>query len=463
MSDIAIGIALARGVEMTKASVRRLGVDRAIAWIVVSRMWQALATPATLFLVARRLSPEEQGFYFTFQSIVALQIVVELGIGGVLMQFVSHEWAGLSFSPTADIVGDRRCRDRFLGLVRFGARWYSVGAMLVFCLCYVGGSIFLSSKPYPGVNWSRPWLLLVVCTSALLFVAPHFAVLEGCHKIAEVAAVRGVAIVFATAVAFISLYFGLALYTPGLMSLGTLAIYVFFLGSSYPSLFRMAWSKRMRRVHNVHWKAEFWPIQWRTAVSWIAGYLMFQFFTPVLFHYTGAASAGQMGISMSVAMGLYTVALTWMTTKAPILGTLAAPQGRRPLEMQTLFLVTMKQSVLIYAILACTVGGALWGIARLHNGLAQRFLPPGLFALLLLALLLSLFVSHMTIFLRAFKQEPLVWVNIVTGLAIALCVWQLGQRWGSFAMVVSLLMINGLLGLPWTFVIWYRKWNSIAA
>ena len=459
MRDIGSSASIAKVAVVFRKSLHWMGVDRAIGITVASRIWQLAATSITLFLIVRYLTPEEQGFYYTFQSIMGLQVLVELGLGSVLMQFVSHEWAGLSFSHDRRVVGDPLNRDRFVSLVQLGTRWFAVGAILVFLLCFFAGSLFLGSQPHPGVNWQKPWFLLVLSASALISVSPFFPVLEGCHKVSEVAIVRFVASVVATTLAWGALYFRLALYAPALMSLATLGVYLLYLFGGYRSLFNLAWFSKVNPVYGVRWKTEFWPMQWRTALTWGVGYIMWQLFTPVLFYYFGAVVAGQMGISMSIAMGLYTVCLTWMTTKAPAFGTLQARQ--RTQEMRGLFLLTVKQSLLIYSTLAFVGTLGLGGLFYFYPFVAVRFLSLPLFGLLLMSFALVLIIGDMAIFLRAFKEEPLVWVNVVTGLLVGICVWQLGQRWGAPAMILSLFLVNVFLAFPWTVAIWYHKWKAM--
>ena len=75
-----------------------LGLDRAIGFTVLARFWGSLAGLITVALIARFLSPAEQGYYYTFGSLVALQIVFELGFSFVILQMASHERAELSIS-----------------------------------------------------------------------------------------------------------------------------------------------------------------------------------------------------------------------------------------------------------------------------------------------------------------------------------------------------------------------------
>ena len=51
-----------------------VGLDRAIVFTIFARVWQSAAGLITIFLIARLLSPVQQGYYYTFVSLVALQI-----------------------------------------------------------------------------------------------------------------------------------------------------------------------------------------------------------------------------------------------------------------------------------------------------------------------------------------------------------------------------------------------------
>src|ERR1700712_5391903 len=74
---------------------RSLGLDRAVVFTILARGWSSLAGIATLLLIARFLSSAEQGYYYTFGSLVALQMLFELGFSFVILQMASHESAHL--------------------------------------------------------------------------------------------------------------------------------------------------------------------------------------------------------------------------------------------------------------------------------------------------------------------------------------------------------------------------------
>ena len=65
--------------------------DRTLALVLGTRLIPLLAAPVTLYLVATRRSAVEQGFYFVLVNVQALASLVELGVGTIVVQFISHE------------------------------------------------------------------------------------------------------------------------------------------------------------------------------------------------------------------------------------------------------------------------------------------------------------------------------------------------------------------------------------
>src|SRR5579872_5549471 len=83
-----------------------LGLDRAVGFSVLARFWSSAAGLVTVALIARFLSPAEQGYYYTLGSLVALQIIFELGFSFVILQMASHERAHLEISRIGTITGN---------------------------------------------------------------------------------------------------------------------------------------------------------------------------------------------------------------------------------------------------------------------------------------------------------------------------------------------------------------------
>jgi hypothetical protein len=111
---------------------RWAGVDKAVAFTLLNYGLSALSLPLSLFLVARFFSPTVQGFYFTFSSILALQVVFELGFSQCITQFASHEFAHLSFVSRNRLAGDAVSMGRLASLARLAFKWYFIVAIILF-------------------------------------------------------------------------------------------------------------------------------------------------------------------------------------------------------------------------------------------------------------------------------------------------------------------------------------------
>ena len=76
----------------------RFGIDRAVFFTLLGRGWNVGAGLIIIALVAHFLSPELQGYYYTFNSLIALQVFAELGLNFAIIQFASHEMAQLTLA-----------------------------------------------------------------------------------------------------------------------------------------------------------------------------------------------------------------------------------------------------------------------------------------------------------------------------------------------------------------------------
>ncbi|HEV2619919.1 MAG TPA: hypothetical protein VGU23_08270, partial [Acidobacteriaceae bacterium] len=121
------------------------GLDRAIAFTVLGRFWSALVALITVLLIARYLSPSQQGYYYTFFSLVALQIVFELGFSFVVLQLAAHERSQLTFLPDGEVAGPAIAHSRLASVLQKAVRWYSVAAVLMAVTVLPAGLYFFST------------------------------------------------------------------------------------------------------------------------------------------------------------------------------------------------------------------------------------------------------------------------------------------------------------------------------
>jgi O-antigen/teichoic acid export membrane protein len=451
---------------------RALGIDRAIAFTVLARGWSSLAGIGTLTLIARFLTPAEQGFYYTFYSLVAMQIVFELGFSVVILQTASHEAAHLEIGPDGRISGPEAAHARLASVLQKSVRWYSVAAVLMaVVLLPVGVHFFRANTGVQGaaaVHWFVPWCVVVLATACTFQVDPLFSFLEGCGYVPQVARTRLNQAILGTLLGWTALVLHHGLLAPGLMIAGQALAGSYFVFTRRGLLLPLL---RHRAGHfRIQWGSEIWPFQWRIAVSWLSGYLTFQLFNPILFHFRGAVEAGQMGMSMNVCGTLSSMAIAWMNTKAAPFGRMIALGDY--VRLDRIFSRALLQSAAAATLACAAVWFAVRTLAvhhtRLHGvELAHRLLPPTPLALLFFGTVGNIIVFAEALYLRAHKQEKFM-VNSILGAFYTVPIAFLlgrsagphGGAWGISAAYAVGTAIIGLGYGTYTFWKWRRIWHA---
>ncbi len=446
----------ASGVSFVYRVKHLLGIDRAIAFTVLGRTWSMSAGVVTLLLIARFVSPVEQGYYYTFLSLVALQIFFELGFCLVILQMASHERAKLIITEAGDVQGDAVAHARLASVFQTALRWYSKVSVLMACCVIPAGFWFFQTSQHHVASvsgWRAPWSLLVIAASLNLMIDPIFSFLEGCGLISQVARMRLGQGILGSTLAWCAIISHHPLFGPP----GTLCGMV---------LWGSIWLFRRRRLlihlakfdvglYGVSWGREIWPFQWRIAVSWLGGYLIFQILNPVLFRFQGPIIAGKMGMSLTIANALGTVALAWMNTKASPFGTLIAQ--RRFEELDHIFFRTMKQSIAILVCASTLVFGGLLTCTYLAPKMTSRVLPLWALALLLLTSIMNHLVFCEAVYLRAHKAEPFLISSLVFSILMGAGTYFLARFSTLTAVVLWYFLALGICSPIVASVIFLRK------
>jgi hypothetical protein len=433
------------------AWLRRAEVDRAVAWSIAARVWQTLAGPLTLFLIARFLSAGVQGYYYTFSSLLALQSFVELGLSVVIVNVASHEWGSLRLDPTGRIEGDSGARSRLVSLGRIVFRWYGVASLVFVLGVGAAGVAFFSKSGGSEANWQGPWLSQVVLAGLSFCLLPATSILEGCNQVASIQLYRFLQTVGSSFAMWAALALGAGLWA-GVASAGVLLLRDLVLVLARYRHFFVPFLNPPE-AGRMDWRTEIWPMQWRLAVSGLFGYLVFSLFNPVMFRYHGAVVAGQMGMTLALTSALQTVASAWVQTRAPRFGMLVAKRDFQTLDRSFFKLSAISVGVMVAGTAALWFGAA--GLRWIGHPLALRVLPPLPFGLFLAAAALLQVCLCETCYLRAHRQEPLIGLSMFMGTAVGACVMVLGSRFGPTGAGAGYLAVVFLCTL-WETGIWFR-------
>lgn len=456
-------VSSSRGLLLLEA----LGIDRAVFSALAARGWSLLAGPITLVIIARALTPQQQGFYYTFASVMALQIFLDMGLSYVLVQFVSHEFAKVRWTADGGIEGDSFATARLLEILRTSTKWYMVASALLVLLFVPLGFIFFGSQGQDGVSfaWRLPWTLYVVTSALNLSLVPLYSIVEGGGLVAEINQFRFVQTVLANLVIWGALLAGAGLFVPSIMGFASVVSALVWAGATKRQLLRLIF-KTPRSVDpkgtvpSFDWWRELWPMQWRIAISWISGYFIFQLYTPVLFRYQGAVIAGKMGMTLTLTNALTQIAMAWVTVRAPKFGMLVA--GSKWRELDALFARVFRQSVLVVLLGAVALVGVVWFVQQ-YTASGQRILPAAEVAFMAGSVVLNHVIGAIAVYLRAHKRDPFVWLSLIGAVLMGISTWLLGQYLSSVGVVIGTFAINLCYGVPTAVWLWYklrREWHG---
>lgn len=419
-APLAVASASWKGEQM-KAFLSRLadlaGVDMAVTNVITARLWSLFAGPVGIFLIAHRLSPTEQGFYYAFSGVLGMRVFLELGLSYVVLQFASHEMAGLQWTNER-VTGEAARYARLADLFRKSLRWYSLAALLVVALVLPSGMWFLGRRGESAshVTWMGPWAALVTVAAFMMSLVPVTAIIEGCGRVHEVTRVRlweGVAMRVSLWIALLS---GCGLFALAISNAAAVAVTLTWLATTKRGF--IAELLGVKEESTLSWRREIAPLQWRTAVVWISNYFSSQFFVPAIFAAHGPEEAGRLGMTLYLITVVVIVSLQWMQTKAAPFGQMVA-QGDRA-RLDAVYARTLWQVVIFYALgciaLAAVIQFLFWWRLPIVNRLLD--LPTTL--VFMAALGLNQVTACRSVYVRAHKVELFYGLQLANGAAVGL-------------------------------------------
>lgn len=439
---------------------QKLGVDKAILFTLLGRGLQISTSLFTVFFIVRFLSPEEQGYYYTFGSIIAIQVFFELGLTQIITQFVAHEASHLKLDEKYDLVGEEKYKSRLSSLLRFCCKWYLIIAgILMLVLILVGIWFFAKYQhEHQNIEWRLPWILLAIGTAFNLLISPVLAFIEGLGKVKEVAQIRLVQQIIHPTIVWGGLALGSKLVVCGADAiLRVLVVGIILWRSPFYMILKNIWG--YLGVERTGYMSEIFPYQWRIALSWVSGYFIFQLFNPVLFATEGAKVAGQMGMTMAALNGLQALTQSWINTKVPRLSGFIALREYGNLDK--LFYTTMKQMMLIglsllmffVLIILCIQH---FNISILGLDIGGRFLPAIPLAFMAFSVFTMFPTNCWATYLRCHKKEPLLINSIVMGALSCVSVLVFGNLYGLYGIVIGFACLR-IVSLIWIHTIYKIK------
>lgn len=432
-----------------------IGIDRVVFITLTGRAWGIFRSPITIFFIATYLTIDMQGYWYTFQSLGALTIFAELGFLTIISQFISHEYAHVKEEPTGAIVGKSDRTDRFLSLVKFSVKVYFYVIPIAFIFLTVGGFIFLNSSKN-DLMIHLQWIAYSFAGATTLLVTLLGAILQGCNKVGPVQKTMFLSAIASSIAMWISLYLGLSIWSLAIGGLINTFVCIILFYRISPNLWKQA--LKYKPLQQYYWLSETLPLQGRYAVSWIAGFFIYSFITPITLRYAGAESAGKIGMSIALINALTNLAIVWGMTKVPQFNMLIS--NKEIDKLNILFNKVFFRGVIAYLL----GGGFMILICIFIFPLLKwqgRILSIYEIIFLLFAGLSNVIIVYFSYYVRANKEEPFMWISIWNGLLTGVGVLSVMHFYGStlYLVVVYTMIQYFIFAMGWR--IFLKKRNEL--
>lgn len=462
LAPLRLSSALSQGIMLFQSLRRFTGIDRSVGLVILSRVWTLWAGPVTLFCITRFLSPVEQGFYYTFNSIIGLNIFLEMGLSLVLMQFASHEMAELSWTSRDTLAGSEINKRRLAAIFRQSLRWYSFAAILVSITTLPAGMYFFArTAGAESASWRGPWICLSLLSAMNLCLIPLFALFEGVGKVSTVVLIRVLQGIAAGFMLWLALALDFSLFAGPLYQVTSVAVAAI----CFWSFFRRCLLDLFRVDHGLadfSWRREVWPLQWKIAISCLSSYFVVQLFNPVLFANHGPIAAGKMGMSITLIGVIQGTCNAWVVTKSATFGIFIAREQFE--ELDRVFFRALVQSSCFFALGALVLFLSLIYLRNHGYSFANRVLEPLPLFLLICGGFIQSFVNSQATYLRAHKQEPFLWITLAGGAVVGLSTLLLGPPFGATGILSGYVLGSLTIGGASTYVFFRKRqeWHTLS-
>ncbi|WP_350304131.1 hypothetical protein [Photorhabdus viridis] len=437
--------------------LKKTSIDYHIGYSLILRLWSMLAGGILMLSIPFIFSLEEQGYYFTFTSIIALQVFFELGFNYVIVQLVAHEMAHLKFDKENSLlIGDPNHVKRVYSLIRMLKKWYSViSIMFLFIVFIIGFYFFIKNGTLCFDKWAIPWGLLVFFSSMNLFISPFLSVLEGMGLVGEVAKIRLLQSILGYSILMLLFVSGVKLgaiaVIPGIAAICS----ILWMFKRFNNLFFL--KKSDYDGNFISWKKDIFPFQWRIAISWLSGYFIFQAITPLIFAHQGAKIAGQIGLTMTVFSTLLSLSMTWVYAKTNIMGRLVASKDRKTLNQ--IFIDVAKKSGFLNLFVILTFIIMFCFLKYLNFSIIERLASLDIILLLSIVAIFNHLVFCFAAYMRSHKEEPMLRCTIVVAILTFVSVY-LASYHSATATILAYSIIMVFVSPPWAFLL-FKKYYLI--
>lgn len=383
---------------------------------------KAMSGPITFIFLAESFTELEQGVFFAFLSIGALQLLFE---AGMTTSFVQH------------IASERRSNDGsaiYFGYLKASLIWCVFSALF-----FYWAALFFSLYVFSSFS-QELWLLQIkaflFCLSLNILFSFIYVIKEGQGYVSLVYQTRFVGAILSVLFLWLSLFLEAGLYALAAGQLGLLAPLIV-RKKTWQIIYSLFNAEHSNIKLAVTRLAGF---QVRLTAVWITGYLYWNSPILILFKFVDPSYAGKFGLTFSLMNAINQIGQGWLTTKRVFIGTMIADKqifeaGRYFRKISTLSVSTVAAGLIFTVVSSVVLGDYLFFPRALNS---KEFLVMAVYFIMLCRL------SNLATYTRCYKYEPLFLLFLVMNLSVPLIIYAFGMLGRVQAGLVVIVLLHAV-------------------
>lgn len=359
-----------------------MSINKSAIYSIVGTFFRFASAPLIMLAMSKSMSLEEQGYYYAFISVAAIQWIFELGVSTCLVQSLAA-------------IKQKNIAKKYMEI---GLCFYVFSSLMVFIFLNIYAlSVFEIAE---ASFWFLAWFFYAITISANLFLNYFLIVSEGVGDSEFVYLTRLKSSVAYSATLLIAIYFGY-----GLWSLFFAQLAQFFVTSysirKISEIIFIPHRRNLKKYKSIVRKM--WRFQYKVSLVWIFGYLYWNLINIYIFKTNGPVLSGQFGMVNSIFTAL-------AVAMSAILFTKRSNIGYKISEGFILWSYTyFKKIYIVIAIGYITLSSLFFIVIKsgLFDNVLNRMLSIDLMILFSIMRLFMMLYDLILIYMRMFNDEPL--------------------------------------------------------
>jgi glycosyltransferase involved in cell wall biosynthesis/O-antigen/teichoic acid export membrane protein len=412
--------------------------------VATQRICQAITGGVTLLLLLELASTDALGWYYSFVSFGALYMVFDHGLSGVLVNKAAAEISRVKTSSFAQFNERERLACHKLCYASF--KLYKKICLTFWITITPLGLYFFSHETSPFHSWALPWIAFTTALAFNLLLLPFSSIIEGGGAINAVYLVRLSCGLCGALICWLLILSGSLLWATIAVPLTSVVIQLCWILVKWKKLIDFIFIKPVKEME---WGKTMLPLEIRVAITILSVYALNQLITLILFQTHGAATAGVMAVSLTLANMIALISFSAITSSVPRITRENVLNKWESIDRTFRIGVSRSSKIYFFA----TTCFCLILLSPISSSVTERILPIELMVILFVAIFASHLVTAITLKLRSYLSEPLMPVYVVAAVILLSSLILLIDIGGLQSATYALVISQCFFSLPVSFIV----------